>query len=304
MHEAFGVRLTSDFDLPELRPTEDGPAPMLHLTATSCFAVDGLFSGACDPRRTRRANVGDGRTYFVEHGVAGDIRIDYADEASFHLDPGARRVACAPRRFDDPGWRRFLLDTVLGTASLVHGFELLHAAACIDERGVLAIVSASGGGKSTLLAELIMRGRAFFSDDLLALSPAHDHVVGHGGPPLMNMAVGRPDGRRQGAVGRILARMSDEYWVAVHSDRCRVGAAPVARVVILRRGGVARLTVERATDCAADLLRNTMTSGSTPERRLARFDLLSRLASTATIVRVAAPSDVAPSVLADAVACA
>ena len=69
-------------------------------------------------------------------GADGDVLIRYGHRAFFHLSADRRVLRCAPTERDDPIWQRVLLDTVLWTASLLRGYELLHASAVqTDGRG-------------------------------------------------------------------------------------------------------------------------------------------------------------------------
>src|SRR6478752_10213357 len=105
----------------------------------------------------------------------------------------AARIACLPRDAGDPSWRRFLLDTVLWWTALANGLHVLHAGAVEPGGGgVVGILSASGGGKSTLTGELLARGARLFSDDVLVLGPAPE-LTAHPGPPLMNIAAERTE---------------------------------------------------------------------------------------------------------------
>ena len=77
----------------------------------------------------------------------------------FHLSTDGRVLRCAPTDRDDPIWQRVLLDTVLWTVSLLRGYEQLHASAVRTADGVIAFTAGSGGGKTSLAAEFLRRGR-------------------------------------------------------------------------------------------------------------------------------------------------
>jgi len=91
--------------------------------------------------------------------------------ALHHLSSDASVLQCAPADPADPSWWRVVLDSVLFTVALPQGYEALHAGAVATPDGVIAITAASGGGKSTLLSELVGRGMALMADDVLVLAP-------------------------------------------------------------------------------------------------------------------------------------
>jgi hypothetical protein len=81
-----------------------------------------------------------------------------------------------------------VLDSVLFTVALLQGYEALHAGAVATPDGVIAITSAAGGGKSTLLAALLQRGLALMADDVLVLeSRGTEATLAHPAAPLMTV---------------------------------------------------------------------------------------------------------------------
>jgi hypothetical protein len=201
-------------------------------------------------------------------------------------------LLCAPSDVDDPSWRRVLLDSVLATVSLLHGFDALHASAVLAPRGVVAFASRSGGGKTTLALELMRRGLPLMSDDLLVLSRREGLVAGHPAPPLMNVPSGAA-----GPPGITLATIGDETWLA--PEQAADGPAPVASVFVLDRhpGAVARAVPQDRG--IMHLLEHALRSGDAPTRLKARFELLSDLACHAPVYLLEADPATAPERLAD-----
>jgi hypothetical protein len=62
--------------------------------------------------------------------------------AIHHLSADASVLRCAPVDPNDPGWWRVVLDSVLFTVALLHGYEALHAGAIATPDGVVAITAA------------------------------------------------------------------------------------------------------------------------------------------------------------------
>ena len=291
-YEAFGIEFECRFPVPELRPARADTRPDVVFGLESAEFVKRTFSGPAGTRIVRETLLGDGCRYRVERGRDGDRLIEYGDRASFLLAPDASLVMCAPTDPTSPEWRRFLLDTVLGTVSLVRGFEALHAAGGLTPQGVVAVAAGQGGGKSTLLVELLARGGVLFNDDILALAHRDGDVVGFPGPPLLNLPVTLPEGSKPESIGRVLARIDGECWTAI--DRPAIGPAPIAAVVFLERAPMSEPRVERMPRSPAPLLAHSLLSGADRARLARRFALLGDLADQTPMLRLSAPSSLAP----------
>jgi hypothetical protein len=288
-HRAFGLRLRCAFPLSELpsMPVEGVDAELVLGTEPE---VRDAFSGPADPPARHVGSVGAGDTFLVERGRAGDHLLALDGEASFHLGPGARTIACAPRDATDPTWRRFLLDTVLATAALVHGVEAFHAATFVRDGHAVAVIGAEGAGKSTLLAAALRSGAGFLGDDIACIIPdrrAHRPFV-HPAPPLMNVPTHLPDGTGAEEYGEVLARFDDECWVAI-AEPVR-DACPLAAIAVLDRTGDST-TVQRLAPSPAILLHHSLTGGRDHDRLRARFELCADLAAAIPILRVTARAD-------------
>jgi hypothetical protein len=108
------------------------------------------------------------------------------------------------------------LSTSVAVMSRWHGRDVFHAGAFVTERGAWAILGDKGQGKSTLLAQMALRGQIVLSDDLVAV---------HGGQVLCgprcidlraDAAIELAQGEDLGVVG------------ARHRARLRLGTAPDA----------------------------------------------------------------------------
>jgi hypothetical protein len=294
--EAFGLTFRCEFRLDRLPEGSLGPVDV-SVTLTTIPNAVGSFSGPVDPPIVRMASLGDGGTYRTERGRDGDHLITYDDIAAFHISADRRAIRCGPVVVDDVAWRRFLLDTVFGMTSLLHGFEALHAGAWVGPVGVVAVVAGAGGGKSTLLAEMVRRGHVMFCDDILALSARDRLILGHSGPPLMNLPPSLPDGTMSDRFGSVLGSFGDELWISI--DRAAVPATPLAGVVFLERTSALATRVEELAPSSSLLLRHSLQGDLDQARLAARFDLFSELARQARLCRVVAPLDVPSSEMAD-----
>lgn len=97
--------------------------------------------------------------------------VSIPDGPRFLVEGGAR-VTYEPREAELRDVRLILLGTVLAVLCYQRRWLPLHASAVVRDGVVHAFTAPSGGGKSTLAAELCRRGHAFFSDDILLMPTA------------------------------------------------------------------------------------------------------------------------------------
>lgn len=348
---AFGLGLLTDLPLPgawQPRPLNEPTVQVLPATAEeiahswSGFAAlgwEGTIDGA--PFTVERGREGDHR--FVHgappdaHGtpVAGTrARLGRHGtpvahtRAIHHLCPDARVLRCAPSDPTDVTWWREVLDSALFTAALLHGYEALHAGAVATPHGAIAIAAASGGGKSTLLSELLARGYALMADDVLVLESAgagpgggrpaipESHNRGsastdanadgaptapraHPGPPLMTVPAARLRALSEAlapAVPQLLASPADERWIAlpVHPE-----PLPLAAVVVLNRAPGLDIELRPIEQPLAALLGALLRFPRTPARERSRFEMAGAIAARVPIWRLDADPGVTPGALAE-----
>ena len=165
---AFGLSLDFDLQPPGAWAELAGGEPGLELRsapretiAESWSGLDGIGWEA----------VIDGEGFRAERGMAGDYRFVQGGR-SLHLASPDRRLLRSTTSADSPvaEWR-VLLDSVLFSVALLCGYEALHAGAVTVDGGAVAIAAAAGGGKSTLLAELLADGYGLLADDVVVLEP-------------------------------------------------------------------------------------------------------------------------------------
>ncbi len=195
-----------------------------------------------------------------------------------------------------------MLDSVLFTVALLHGYEALHAGAVAIPDGVVAITATTGAGKSTLLAELLGRGSTLMADDVLVLEPrGTEPPMAYPAPPLMTVPVTSISALGELAPAESIASIGDERWIAVPVHR---EPLPLKALVVLdrrplprRSGSLASLI--RIENPLAPLLGALMRFPRVPERERARFELASTLASKVALWRLTADLDTPPDVLAE-----
>lgn len=274
VHRGFGLEFSCDFELPGLPTVPGGKArDVVRMRLATPAEIDAAWSGPEGGARPVETRL-DGLRCITERGTAGDHRFTYGEGALFHVSADSRTLLCAPEDADAPEWRRVLLDSVLGLVSLLHGYEALHAAAVMSPTGVVAFMGHTGGGKTTLVVELLRRGFPLMSDDVLALSREDGRIAAHPAPPVMNLPAGTewPD-------GQALATIAGETWFAAR--HAAAGPAPLAAVCLIDRRPGSVPGVVPGPASPLDLIVHGLGSGSAPERRKSRFELLSDLAAQA-----------------------
>jgi len=256
----------------------------------------------------------------VQRGAAGDHRFVHgappdrsgapaaATRAIHHLSADAAVLRCAPSDPSGPSWWRIVLDSVLFTVALLRGYEALHAGAVAtpDGSGAIAITAASGGGKSTLLSELLGRGEPLLADDVVVLeSRGAEGPLAHPAAPLMTVPAVRVPALLGAAdtpqAPQTICAIDDERWIAVpvHPE-----PLPLRVLVVLDRRPSSQLSgaepsLQRIADPLAPLLGSLMAFPTSPERQRARFELASVLAATTALWRLTADLATPPDALAD-----
>jgi hypothetical protein len=276
-----------------MEPREDDALPALALR----LAAPEELEGAVEPAWEWRGGLGDGETLTIEGGAGGELLFAYGEQALFLWEPAASTLRCAPREPADPTWLRVLLHRILPDLSMALGRETLHATAVAGPAGVIAVAGPSGSGKSTLAAELVRRGRPFFTDDVLVLEATGDGVIAHPGSPHANFDLEGPAVVDAEGLGEILATLAGERWTAIRDHA--VEPRPVAAIVALDRGGEPGVEPLAAGPLAlAPFMIGLPEAG--PEREARRFALFANLAESARLLRLGLDLEATPAAGADA----
>jgi HPr kinase/phosphorylase len=216
---------------------------------------------------------------------------------------GARgdELVCAPEAAD-PHWRwqRLLTGQLLPFAAVLQGLEVLHASGVVIGDRALAIVGAPGAGKTTLACNLLLRGAALLTDDVLALEPADGAVLAHPGGGVMNVrrSATALAGAAGGRLGELLGSEGGAEQVVVPRHR---GPAPLAAICFLRRDPeAAALAIEPPGAIEPQLLLGATFNFviRTPERMERQLDVAARLAASTRVVQATVPAATAAEELA------
>lgn len=285
---AFGLNLRFDSLAPPGAWAErTGGADDVVLAAAAAAELEEAWSGFAEP--------GWGATidevpFAVERGASGDHRFRRDGRTLAHSSAAGDAILCEVGDGGAGEWRA-LLDSVLFSVALLRGFEALHAGAVVLEGRAVAIAAGAGGGKSTLLAELVDEGAELLSDDVVVLRPgAGRPPAAHPGPPLMTVpsALRRPP-------GELLADLGEEIWRAVPAT---AAPAPLGAIVLLDRSARGSARLEPVERPLAPLLSALLRFPRTPERERRRFELAAALAETVPIRHLSAGAEASPAQLA------
>jgi hypothetical protein len=319
---AFGLGLLTHVTPPgawEARPLSE---PILRLRSATAQAVAESWSGL---EEIGWEGVIDGAPFVVERGRAGDhrfvhgahpdqrqsgTRADGSDgtRAVHHLSPDASLLQCAPSDSAEQSWWRVVLDSVLFTVALLQGYEALHAGALATSDGVIAITATTGGGKSTLLSELLRHGLTLMADDVLVLEPSDTDAppLVHPAPPLMTIPAARLPMLRQASSAtetgsmragppETISSLGEERWIAVPVHPVPL---PLAALVVLNRGPGLATGLHRAERLLPALMDSLLRFPRTRARERARFELAGAIAAHVPIWELDADPSVAPDTLA------
>ncbi len=233
----------------------------------------------------------DGRRLAVERSSRGEHRFSIDGAPWFHLSADRLRlIAPSLASMDDPHWWRVLLDSVLFTVGLLRGKDAVHAGAVATASGAVAILAGSGGGKSTLLSELLRRGHELVTDDILFLQSTGTEVIAWPGPPLLTLPAARADG-----VGQVIGEIGAEVWLSVPVV---TDSLPLRRVVLLDRRDGHEAATRSVSPSVMPLMTHFLNFPRTRDRELGRFSLAGRLAAEVEVVAVEGSLETSPQELA------
>jgi hypothetical protein len=291
----FGLGLLSELTPPGAWQPRPLSEPLVRVRLAERQVIEQSWSGRAE---TGWEGTIDGCRFIVERGLAGDYRFVHGP-AVHHLCADASVLRCAPADPSDPAWWRVVLDSVLFTTALLHGYEALHAAAVATPLGAVAIAAGTGGGKSTLLSELLLAELTLMADDILVLRPCDgEPPLAHPAPPVMTVPAHRtPLLRERGCAPRTIASIGEEDWlpVPVHPS-----PLPLRALVFLNRKPGLATEMRVADRPLAVLMESLLRFPRTRERERARFELAGTIAEHVPIWQLDADPRVTPAALADA----
>lgn len=297
---ALGLRFTGD-QLPGLNDYAGGDLPAVEVERADASALDERWEAAAAPELIFERRFHDGRPFLrVERDARAGYRVA-AVEHGTHL-VAADGMRCASALPDAPPWHalKLLASQTLPLLSTLRGREVLHAAGVVVAERLVAIVAASGTGKSATTCNVIAQGGRFFADDVLAMEVADGHVHAHPGPRLLNLFahdLGEISESGRARLGEQLGQ-SDKAHFAPEGFP---GPLPLSGVLFLRRGpDVAATALAPVQSASSRLLGNAFLPYLDSSARLAgQLEVMSVLAQTVPLVQLEiAPGDRPPALAA------
>lgn len=193
-YAAFGARLASTLEFPELTPVAPGPSRWTFRVVAELPDMVGPVALG------EEAIYGDVTARLLRH--RGGHRIEVSDTGSFELLPGGE-IHWRPT--EEPWWdfgRGHLLGRVLATALFLEGIHTLHGSAVQFGDGVVGFLAPKFTGKSTLALHLCRAGAALVTDDSLPVEPTADGVLAHPGVHSIRLRTMEEAGEATESTGR------------------------------------------------------------------------------------------------------
>ena len=302
---AYGLRLTGDFPARGLWSGMGGVGmrcASLEIASPAALARSWSVRGGESLLRSPVTQRDPLLTVDAHPHVGHLVRVD--GFGAYLIDPDGRRILMAPGPVEGWRWQRLLTAQAIPVAALLQGLELFHASAVQLDGRVLAFAGASGAGKTTLAACLLLAGATFVADDVLALEREGDTVIAHPGPALMNLresTLRSLDPSERARLGVELGR--DEGGARLHVRR-KAQARPLHAIYLLRRrrGGEGDGRFRRLSPPSPSQLLGAGFGSAirTPDRLVRRLDLCAHLARRIPVFELEAPAERSPNRLAEA----
>lgn len=226
-YSAYGQRLYSELELPELRPIAEGPARWtFRVVSDSEDRADLELLGA-------EPIYGSVEARLYRH--ADGYRITVHDTGVFDLLNDGTDILWQPT--PDPWWdfgRAHLLGRVLATCMQLAGIVTLHGSAVALDGRVVGFLAPKHFGKSTLARMLQEAGASFVTDDALPITVESPIQVL---PGIHSLRVVPKDGQAvELADGTVIQPGRDGKIVMppMAEDRVLLDPAPLAAIYLLR----------------------------------------------------------------------
>jgi hypothetical protein len=297
---ALGLRFTGDH-LPGLNEYPGGDLPAVAVERAGAGALEERWRAARAPELIFERPFPDGRPFLrVERDTQAGYRVAAVEHGTHLVAPDGTH--CASALPDAPPWQplKLLASQALPLLATLRGREVLHAAGVVVAERLVAIVAASGTGKSATTCNVIAQGGRFFADDVLALELAGGRVRAHPGTRLLNLfahdleEISEPGRAR---LGEQLGKSDKAHFI----PKGFPGPLPLAGVVFLRRGSdVAATALAPVENASSQLLGNAFLPYLDSSARLAgQLEVMSALARTVPLVQLEiGPGDRPPAVAA------
>ena len=283
MHQywGFGLRIASEFEIPELLAEREGSAEV-----TVKYGTVPEFHGQL--QRFDGCNIGIGeKDYFLE--IPATCRYYVDDELHITVEPF--------EGIDGRSVRIYLLATVMAFVLHRRGHVPLHASAIRRGNELILLSGDSGSGKSTALAGLSDKGYQVFSDDVCVLSHTAQNLVwASASYPMIKLwedAVEKLDSSAYTGKDFPVKKGIEKYGYFFH-DSFSKERLPVKRIIILRKsesGG--RSSVKELQGLAKfaaleqQVYRKSLVT--TPQQQTIPFNAIAMLANQCQVFEITRP---------------
>lgn len=287
-HQAFGHRILANHPIPEIGRPSVHPDERREANRLGTVCLE--FEKTPDVVR-------DGKAPYWADAGADRLRFVYPGFAELWINEKGIRTRYAP---NDTFARVLALVTGVGVGSLWHlrGHLVLHASAVSFGSRTVAFLGPTGSGKSTLSAELTLRGATFYTDDLLLIP---EETLRDDGEPPVAVPQGRGTVRLEQAPG---PDFTDAWTPISGSDRSkkrffryddRPGSSwtDLAAVCVLEKRDTVGSTRLTGAEGVMALVGNSYAADvlSATDRTKRHLNRCARLASRTDIYRLARPMD-------------
>lgn len=246
-----GMRWASEIDL-HLPPPQEPAEPDLVLTLTAPRDISDDAPAGEVLAQLGRDDASPMYTFVRAPG--GEVVLRFHGLCEFRLAPDLGSATCALAPGRDIDFAGVLAAGMLATTVLVlHGHPVLHSSAVEQDGSVLALVGASGMGKSTVSTLLCRTGGALVTDDVLRVD-----VDGDGGLLLCRSGGGESRLRPSAAHLASDARSTADGRSAVAPARLAADRLPLRLLVVpypTRGNDEVRLERLSASQALIELLR-------------------------------------------------
>ncbi len=297
---AVGLRFTGD-ELPGLNRYPGDALPAVRVERTADAALDERWADAAAPELIFERPFADGRPFLrVERDATVGYRVSAVEHGKHVI--AADGTHCASAFPDERPWRamKLLASQTLPLLATLRGREVLHAAGVVVEDRLIAVVAASGTGKSATTCNVIAQGGQFFADDVLALEIVDGRVRAHPGTRLLNLYAHDLEAIPEPGRARLGERLGESDKVHFTPEGFP-GPLPLRGLLFLRRGPDVESTVLSPVESApVQLLGNAFLPYLDFAARLAgQLEVMSALARTVPLAQLEiAPGDAPPALVA------
>jgi hypothetical protein len=209
-------------------------------------------------------------------------------------------VRCAPTtRSDDSGWSALVPAQALPLAATLRHLEVLHASAVTLDGRALAFCAEPGVGKSSLAAQLVLRGAGLLSDDAVAID---DELIAHPSTGAVHLRPAELARLDRASRDRLGIRTATRFDGRVLGSVQPAAPAPLAAVFVLERAASGTAIELLEAVGPAVLIGATFNlSVRSPERLVRHLDFCARIATQVPVFRMRVTPDLDAVALADEV---